>query len=108
MSQENRPAPRTRAEVTAVVEQIQHGPYEAAPLEMIFHYLTTRHHRPISVHPATTSEKLATDIESEWQYTQHAEAVHEAMEAGRISSDQAIFMEDVVLRPWFIGVSLPE
>lgn len=80
---------------------IDHGPYEAAPQEIIDHYIKMREtFAPFGRVPV---EHFIKDIESEWQYDQHSAAVMGALEARRIKADHAIYMLDRVLRPWFIG-----
>jgi hypothetical protein len=84
-----------------LASNIFHGPYPAAPQELINHYIETRDIRLV---PGSTSdEQLITDTESEWQYDQHANAVMEALEADSITSEHALYMLEKVLRPWFIG-----
>jgi hypothetical protein len=81
---------------------IEHGPYLAAPEELVDQYLKRHQSRPESEVGVSDEQKRA-DIESEWQYDQHSAAVMEALENGRINYLHAHFMLDRVLRPWFIG-----
>ncbi len=84
-----------------ISEGVMHGPYPAAPEELMLHYISNRD--TFGFDPSFTDEQLAADIESEWQYDQHSEAVMEAWQAGRISQIAASKLIDVVLRPWWIG-----
>lgn len=85
---------------------IAHGPYPAAPAELVDLYMT-RHHEQPELEPTVSDEQKLADIESEWQYDQHSAAVMEAMAAGRITHVHAYLMLEKVLRPWFIGRRLP-
>jgi len=85
---------------------IAHGPYRAAPPEIVDLYMT-RHHNQPEFEPTVNDEQKQADIESEWQYDQHSAAVMEALETGRITHVHAYYMLEKVLRPWFIGRRLP-
>lgn len=81
---------------------IAHGPYPAAPTEIVDLYMAHHHAHP-ELEPTVSDEQKRADIESEWQYDQHSAAVMDAMEAGRITHVHAYIMLEKVLRPWFIG-----
>lgn len=85
----------------SLAEGIHHGPYPAAPSELVEHYVAARANA--TYEDSRSDEQFRADIESEWQYDQHCAAVETASENGRITPEHAIFMIDKVLRPWFIG-----
>jgi hypothetical protein len=86
----------------SLAEGIQHGPYPAAKQEYIDLYLR-RHLDYPELEPTLSAEQKRADIESENQYDLHADSVMEALENNRISADHAYYMQEKVLRPWFIG-----
>lgn len=100
--------PFKRTPLAEIIEQIDHGPYEAAPDAIVFHYLVTRHQRPLSVHPSVPTEKYISDIQHQWQHEMHSKAVENALEDHRITAEQAGIMYDRVLWPWSSMVSWPE
>lgn len=84
-----------------ISEGVMHGPYPAAPEELVAHYLSNRD--IIGFDPSCSDEQLAADIQSEYQYDQHCDAVMEALQAKRINEIAASKLIDIVLRPWWIG-----
>lgn len=85
----------------AISEGIMHGPFPAAPEELLEKYIIERNEHGFDAELSET--QLIADIQSEWQYDQHCEAVENALNDGRINQEQALYFTDTVLRPYWIG-----
>ena len=82
---------------------IKHGPYQPIPEALKAQY-TEKH--AAEAEPKISQEQLHDNLESEWQYDQHSEAVMTALEEQIITPAHAAYMLKV-LRPWWIGLRQP-
>lgn len=87
-------------------ENVMHGPYRAMPEELVDQYLEHRERFRIDLEMST--EEYTANLQSDWQYRQHREAVDEAKAEGRLTADQACYMLSKTLLPWHVHVSAPD
>lgn len=79
---------------------IEHGPHKDIPAAMLAHYLILFENNP---NERRSRDQFIDDTRSEWLYDQYSEKADQAQQAGRITMDHFITLENEVLRPLFIG-----